>query len=1319
MTTTTYHRPARLFPEPPSRAELPIVAPPTLDVQQGKLLGIMQSVVPVFTSLGSLVFLFAFPSVPVAIKAIMLVVSLVSVVSAAVMRVVQNRSNRSRKSQESRRYLEYLAQQERQLCSDTDAMRAWYQRLFPDTDTLWYLGSQRDHIWERRRTDQDFTEVRIGTGEQHISRVLKFDLGSNPLANYDPVILTAAQHMLSRFQAIPDLPLTISLQKLGSLAIVGPSFARLALTRSIIGQLVTFHAPSDLLLLVGTSPQSHHEWSMMKWLPHIQQESGAAIPYPRITDDPQTFSSLINEIVQPRSSRLQQRDSNAPPQPEPGEPHVLVIIDDYAPTSAMGRLLAVEELLRSGSQINMSLIVLVDSVANEPSNIAAHLILQGGKATFEESSPTGVRHRSFAHDAANADVFELICRTLSPLRVDTSSTEKRALPTTLRLFDLLHVEAPSSIDPHATWAPRSLEDTLRVPIGVRSDGEPLIIDFKEAAVGGMGPHGLVVGATGSGKSELLRSLITSLAVMHSPDIVAFVFVDFKGGAAFADLANLPHVAGMITNLQDDTSRVDRMYEALIGEQQRRQQLLRMAGNVDGIKEYHAARAKNPNLPPMPYLFIVVDEFAELLAQRPDFLDLFIAIGRIGRSIGMSLLFATQRLEEGRLRGLEGHLRYRICLRTFSAQESMAVLGTPDAYNLPASPGNGYFKVDNQYTSFKVAIVTGADVLQQQTISTHATVAPFAESAPASSSRSQGGNTTQISTERTEMETAIDMLRMHGEGLFHPPHQVWLPPLPAALPLASVLPPKEALSQFPPLSVSVGIVDIPLRQMQQPLVLDFSGVNGHFAVVGAPQTGKSTFLRTLISSFALTRSPQEVQFSCIDLGGGVLRSCEALPNVGTVCGKFDHETMLRLIREVELLIEERELLFREAGVANVRELARARPDAAQSLAETFLVIDNWAQLRQEIEDIDTIIAPILTGGLGYGVHVILSSGRWNDIRSNLRDAIANRIEFRLNDPTESEIDRKVAPRLPLSTPGRVLLPSKLIGQIALPRLDSDTSEELAQEGWNALVAQAQKAWADVSPAQKVRLLPTLLPLQDLPAPQEATPQQGILLGVEESRLAPISYNLLEGGQSLLVFGDSECGKSNFLRLLLTQYMATHTPNDVQFAVVDYRRSLLDIADGPFITQYLANAAMAKDGIESVRQILQDRLPPATITRDQLVHRSWWAGPEYVILVDDYDLVATPTGNPLSPLLDFLPQSRDVGLHVVLARRVAGLSRSSFEQFLQRLRELGTSGFIMSGDPHEGIVLGSQKAQPLPPGRGFLVRRRDRTTLVQTAFVPPNQ
>ena len=313
-----------------------------------------------------------------------------------------------------------------------------------------------------------------------------------------------------------------------------------------------------------------------------------------------------------------------------------------------------------------------------------------------------------APDGLSLAEAEALARQLAPLRPASSGAPAEdALAANTTLTSLLGIADPNALDVPALWRSRAPRDRFRVPVGNDANGLPVELDIKESAQGGMGPHGLVVGATGSGKSELLRTLVLGLATTHRPEELNFVLVDFKGGATFLGLDRLPHVSAVITNLADELPLVDRMRDALHGEMVRRQELFRTAGNYASLRDYAKARSDGVPLALVPTLFVVLDEFSELLAAKPEFIDLFVMIGRVGRSLGVHLLLASQRLEEGRLRGLETQLSYRIGLRMFSAMESRTVLGVPDAYELPSQPGNAYLKVDTTgMTRFKAAYVSG-------------------------------------------------------------------------------------------------------------------------------------------------------------------------------------------------------------------------------------------------------------------------------------------------------------------------------------------------------------------------------------------------------------------------------------------------------------------------------------------------------------------------------------------------------------------------------------------------------------------------------------
>lgn len=445
------------------------------------------------------------------------------------------------------------------------------------------------------------------------------------------------------------------------------------------------------MVAVVAAPGAVPRWDWTKWLPHAQvpgQVDGAGTK--------RLFGDDLGELEQLLASRLEGRPRfGRESQPLLDQPHIVVILD--------GGMVPPDSLFAAAEGLQgVTIVEVVAGELDEPRG-GLSVVVRPGLLRLE--SGAGLAYEGVP-DGLSLPAAEALARQLAPLRMGGGDDDEPLLAN-LDFTDLLNLGDAGAVDVARTWRPRSVSERLRVPIGVGEDGQPVMLDLKEAAQEGMGPHGLCVGATGSGKSELLRTLVLGLAVTHSSETLNFVLADFKGGATFAGMSHMPHVAAVITNLADDLTLVDRMGDAIRGELQRRQELLRSAGNYANIHDYEKARAAGAALEPLASLVLVIDEFSELLTAKPDFIDMFIQIGRIGRSLGVHLLLASQRLEEGKLRGLDTYLSYRIGLRTFSAAESRTALGVPDAYHLPSVPGSGYLKFGtDEMTRFKAAYVSG-------------------------------------------------------------------------------------------------------------------------------------------------------------------------------------------------------------------------------------------------------------------------------------------------------------------------------------------------------------------------------------------------------------------------------------------------------------------------------------------------------------------------------------------------------------------------------------------------------------------------------------
>ncbi|MEU4623033.1 type VII secretion protein EccCa [Actinoplanes sp. NPDC023801] len=1215
-----------------------------------------------------------------------------------------------------RQYLRHLSQLRAQVRNTIRQQREALYYRNPDPETLWTF-TDSGRLWERRRGDADFTVVRIAVGPQEVATRL-VPPQTRPVDELEPLCTMALRRFLNTYSVVPDLPVSVALRDFSHIYVRGADRAAHDFSRALLAQMVTFHAPDDLRIGICVPDHERGRWEWVKWLPHTQHPGKTdAIGQVRlVAPSVPALEAMLDDVL---VNRPRFDPAGAPG----GGPHVLVIIDG-------GSTAGSDHLMTEGGVAGVTIVDLSVPPPRllDDSSVVLEIAADGTVTGTTMDGPTEVGKA----DALSLPEAEVLARELAPLRLSAvSEADAPAISQDTGLADLLEQSDPYSIDLNDLWASRPNRDRLRVPIGVGADGRPVELDLKESAQDGMGPHGLLVGATGSGKSELLRTLVLALAMTHSPEILNLLLVDFKGGATFASLDRLPHTAAMITNLEDELPLVDRMLGAIQGELTRRQELLRKAGNYASQRDYERARSAGVPLAPLPSLLFIVDEFSELLSARPDFIDMFVQIGRVGRSLGIHLLLASQKLEEGRLRGLESHLSYRIGLRTFSSMESRAVLGVPDAYELPRSPGHGYLRTGTEgLIRLKAAYVSGA-VRQNgdlpgvggrggNPIRDFSTfyVAPLREELPDAEE--------QPEEETTTGDTLIEVLVRQMEGKGAPAHEVWLPPLDKASTLGQMLPPAitlpergltvDAEDRFGSLHALGGLIDKPYDQRRDPMWLDLSGAAGNVMIVGAAQSGKSNLLRTLIVSLALTHTPREAQFYGLDFGGGPLSALADLPHVGGVATRRDVDKVRRTIAELHGLMRAREEMFAAENVEGAAAYRRAKTQgrfAEDAFGDVFLIVDGWQTMRSEFEDLEPIVHELANRGLGFGIHVLAATNRWMDVRPQIRDAFGTRVELRLGEASDSVINRREAVNVPEDAPGRGLTPDGHHFLAALPRIDREQRVDDLADAVAELVRHAGEHWT-AAPAPAVRLLPAEIPFEALP------PARGgvVPIGIAETDLQPVSLDF-DAEPHALLFGDVESGKSSFLRSLARSIVASHTPEQARLLLVDLRRSLLGCVPAANTIGYGTSHQVTADLINQVAVAMRERLPGPDVTPEMLANRSWWKGPELYVLVDDFDLIASASPNPLTPLLEFLPQARDIGLHVVITRRIGGAGRALFDPVIGRIRELASPGIMMSGPREEGPLFGNLKPQPLPPGRAWMITRRHGARLVQLAWSPPSR
>jgi DNA segregation ATPase FtsK/SpoIIIE, S-DNA-T family len=574
-------------------------------------------------------------------------------------------------------------------------------------------------------------------------------------------------------------------------------------------------------------------------------------------------------------------------------------------------------------------------------------------------------------------------------------------------------------------------------------------------------------------------------------------------------------------------------------------------------------------------------------------------------------------------------------------------------------------------------------------------------------------------------TLLDIITERLAGRGTPAHQVWLPPLADPPALAELTGPLATRPErgfgvvdaelIGRLRAPIALVDRPFEQRRDTLTLDLSGSEGHVAVIGAPQSGKSTMLRTLICALALTHTPAEVQFYCLDFSGGSLTALRTLPHLGGVAPRRDINHVRRTIAEVVEVLNHREQVFIQRGIdsmATFRRLRKAGELRDERHGDVFLVIDGWLTLRNEFDDLEERVVDLANRGLSYGIHVVTASSRWLDLRGPVRDVFGTRLELRLGDPSDSSIDRRAAANVPEKTPGRGITPDGHQSLVALPLLDPAAGIDDLAQGTQSLVNTIRTAWSGPV-APPVRLLPDRVAYRDLP---QLPDQAGIAVGLAESDLQPVLIDPTAGDPHMIIFGENECGKSALLRAFARAISDRYRPDQAKILVVDYRRSLLGGLPDSHLLGYGTSADVSAALLQDAAVVMRERLPGPDVTAEQLRARNWWRGPDLYVLVDDYDLVASDR-NPLMVLHEFLAQSREIGLHLVIARRSGGASRAFYDPVLGRLRDLATPGIVMSGDREDGPLLGNVRLGSLPPGRGWLVTRREGARLIQCGWLDP--
>lgn len=1194
-------------------------------------------------------------------------------------------------------YLRYLSVIRDNVRAQAAAQRAALEWSHPDPVALAAVpGSRRQ--WERDQPDPDFLVVRAGLHDVPLDTAVRVKDTADDI-DLEPLSSGALRGLLDTQRTVRGAPKGIELSKISRMCVLGDGAEVNAAVRAWIAQAVTWHDPGVLGVALACPRLESEDWAWLKWLPHVDIPGGFDGAGPA-----RYLSASTDELISQIGPALAERES-FDGETGHGLRHLLIVVDDPGYDLA-GSVL-------SAGLAGVTVLEVTDTEPHReqyPDPERPVLKVEDGK--IRRWATGGWLPYADRADQMSVDEVTHLARMLSRWDSNPTHVGLRSAATTGATFTtLLGIDDATQLDIPTLWAARPREQELRVPIGVTTTGEPLFFDLKDEAEGGMGPHGLMIGMTGSGKSQTLMSILLSLLTTHSAERLIVIYADFKGEAGADIFRNFPQVVAVISNMTEKKSLADRFADTLRGEVARRETLLREKGRLiqgsafNSVTEYEAAadlaEATGITLPPLPTLFVVADEFTLMLAEHPEYAELFDYVARKGRSFRIHILFASQTLDVGRIKDIDKNTSYRIGLKVASPSVSRQIIGVEDAHHIESGKGHkgvGFLvpAPGAEPVKFRSTYVDGIyePPIRARSYVVQADPRPCLFTAAAVKIEQNefvipGDCRLPTQPPRKLIATIGEQLAACGPRA----PRLWLPPLDDAIPLTGVLAAAgvpAGQGRWP-----LGEIDRPFEMRRDPLIFDANSASGNMVIHGGAKSGKSTALQTFVLSAAALHSPLEVQFYCLDYGGGQLRALEQLAHVGSVASPMEPERIRRTFGEIEQLLHDRQ---------------RAGHGSAHS--QVFLLIDNLYGFSRDNTDQFNTRNPLLArvtelanSGLAYGLHIVITTPNWLEVPLAMRDGLGLRLELRLPDPRDSNVRvttalRRPAESVPDNQPGRGLTMAAEHFLFAEP----DISQ----------IPMLNARYAGQA-APPVRLLPADLAPSDI-APLYVGPER-VVIGQREKDLTAVVLDFA-AHPLLMVLGDSKSGKTTLLRHLIRTLRSNSTQDRVAFTVLDRR---LHLVEEPLFddNEYTANIDRIIPAMLGLSAIIEGRRPPAGLPLPELA--AWnYTGHAHYLIIDDLDqLPDSPAMSgpyagqrPWTPLLPLLSQAADLGLRVIVTSRATGSAHALMTNpLLRRMNELQATALMLSGNPQDGGKVRGQRFTRLIPGRGLLLDDSDAPTHLQ--------
>ncbi|MFX3625537.1 MAG: type VII secretion protein EssC [Ectobacillus sp.] len=1162
------------------------------------------------------------------------------------------------------------------------------------------IYSRHSSLWERTPHDQDFLNLRLGLGK----RPFQVDITVPEQEGYeiDPLVAEARQ-VRDDYLEIENVPALLSLTKNRVVGLVGERKEILNAARVLTLQMVTHHAPNEVKLVPLYSEEEKESWEWMRWLPHVWNEHKESRFMAR---GPKMAAKLLEQLFPVLNTRKIAASSyEAKPVQLPL--YVFFVSDSkFIEEDAIAPLLLKDELA-----VGACTFLLADKKEDLPMECDWVVQVQKGKGRIIEthsSEEKNFDHRSaeFKVDVLALEDCERMARAMAPLRLRQSAAG--SIPRVCTLLDLFQVKRMEELDVLKRWNENRYPQTLPVPIGVREGGKQVVLNIHDKIERkGHGPHGLMAGTTGSGKSEVIQSIIAALAITYHPHEMAFMLIDYKGGGMSNTFAELPHVIGTITNLEDHNV-IQRAQISLNAELERRQKIFAKAG-VQDIDEYYKTEWREKE--PLPHFVIVIDEFAQLKKEEPEFMSELVSIAAIGRTLGVHLLLATQKPSGVVDEKIWTNSRFRICLRVQDDADSREMIDIPEASKINV-PGRGYLMVGKkEILEFFQSAWSGAPYDPDDEENTEEAELALVNLSGAREVKKKVKKAVGKKKEK-QLQALIRYIKetVEREGI-KPLPGPWTEPLPGEFPLERFYPVRnwtknewEQNKEW--LTPAVGIVDDVENQAQYMLPLDLS--KGHLLIYGMPGKGKTAFLQTLMMSLMLTHSPEEVNLYAADFSR-LLREYGRFPHVGGIVQEEETEKMSRMFRFLLKEVNKRKELFATEGATSLESYRRI---TGEKMSAIFVCIDGYLQFRTAFEAENELLGQLLREGAGYGVYFIITINQGTDMYDRYRNLMPLAVSFELADPSEYyyAVGRPAFAGTNLP-PGRGFIKGNIppyMFQAALPYIGGEEAERLRE--LRALAERMNSGW-DGEAAQPIPMLPEQFTLADM----EGLPKTKgeIAVGLEAEDLEIHSFSLEECG-NVLVGARVEGGKTSTLQTITLSLAKEKTPEQLSLYLIDLNpkpTGLFALKKLPHVKGFAGDEQQMAAMFQEIAAVMDERQGVNPLLTEGFNEPNRDGG-TIVIVIDDGEAFAQQISYSydVKDIVERIArQGRDKGIYIVMAGTLSNLSNYSHESWFGEFKKK-YAGYMLGSTFNNDVYfynirLSHQETdQELPPGEGYFIKRK---------------